>query len=81
VFAFEDINKLSRDILIRTKDIVKNLGYELVYADTDSVFIKKNDCTARDYQQLIDTLSLETGLPISIDYHYKFLVLLPLESD
>jgi DNA polymerase elongation subunit (family B) len=45
------------------------------------VFIKKKDCTARDYQQLIDTLSKETGLPISIDYHYKFLVLLPLEAD
>jgi hypothetical protein len=35
------------------------MGYELVYVDTDSVFIKKNDCTARDYQQLIDTLSME----------------------
>jgi DNA polymerase elongation subunit (family B) len=58
------------------------LGYELIYADTNSVFIKKKDyCTTRDYQQLIDTLSKETGLPISIDYHYKFLVLLPLESD
>jgi DNA polymerase elongation subunit (family B) len=82
VLVFEEINKLSRDILIKTKDIVQSLGYELIYADTNSVFIKKKDyCTTRDYQQLIDTLSKETGLPISIDYHYKFLVLLPLESD
>ena len=35
------INKISREILIKTKDIVQQLGYELVYADTDSVFIKK----------------------------------------
>ena len=61
--------------------MVQSLGYELVYADTDSVFIEKKDCTAKDHQQLIDTLSKETGLPISIDYHYKFLVLLPLEAD
>jgi DNA polymerase elongation subunit (family B) len=82
VLVFEEINKLSRDILIKTKDIVQSLGYELIYADTNSVFIKKKDyCTTRDYQQLINTLSKETGLPISIDYHYKFLVLLPLESD
>jgi DNA polymerase elongation subunit (family B) len=81
VLAFEEINKMSRDILIRTKDIVQESGYELVYADTDSVFIKKKDYTARDYQQLIDTLSKETGLSISIDCHYKFLVLLPLEAD
>jgi DNA polymerase elongation subunit (family B) len=29
----------------------------------------------------IETLSKQTGLSISIDYHYKFLVLLPLEAD
>jgi DNA polymerase elongation subunit (family B) len=52
----------------------------LVYADTDSVFIKKKD-SARDFNEVIDTLSKETGLSISVDYHYKFLVLLPLEAD
>jgi DNA polymerase elongation subunit (family B) len=80
VLAFEEINRLSREVLVKTKDIVQGLGYELVYADTDSVFIKRTD-SARDYKQVIDTLSKETGLSISVDYHYKFLVLLPLEAD
>ncbi|MGA9170268.1 MAG: DNA polymerase domain-containing protein, partial [Nitrososphaeraceae archaeon] len=31
--------------------------------------------------ELVSILSKETGLPISIDCHYKFLVLLPLEAD
>jgi DNA polymerase elongation subunit (family B) len=85
---FEEINKISRDILIKTKDIVQSLGYQLVYADTDSVFIKRKDYhrhnptkTKRDYEELVSTLSKETGLPMSIDCHYKFLVLLPLEAD
>ena len=39
--VFEEINRQSREILIKTKDIVQKLGYELIYADTDSVFIKK----------------------------------------
>src|ERR1051325_6681328 len=39
VLAFEEINRQSREVLIKTKDIVQELGYELVYADTDSVFI------------------------------------------
>jgi hypothetical protein len=30
---------------------------------------------------LKNILSLETGLSISLNYHYKFLVLLPLEAD
>ena len=78
VLAFEEINRLSREVLIKTKDIVQGLGYELIYADTDSVFIKSK--TATDFDGVIDTLCKETGLSISIDYHYKFLVLLPLEA-
>ena len=81
VLAFEEINRLSREVLIKTKDIVQRLGYELVYADTDSVFIKKTDSSVEDYNEAIDILSKQTGLSISIDYHYKFLVLLPLEAN
>jgi DNA polymerase elongation subunit (family B) len=40
--VFEEINRLSREVLIETKDVVQKLGYELIYADTDSVFIKRN---------------------------------------
>jgi len=42
----------ANQVLIRTKDIVQGLGYELVYADTDSVFIKGQYVTTmggRDY--------------------------------
>ena len=46
VRVFEEINRLSREILIKTKDIVQKLGYELIYADTDSVFIKNNRCNS-----------------------------------
>ena len=77
--------------MIKTKDIVQELGYELVYADTDSVFIKRKDAAAAaagittktisDYLQVVDILSKETGLSISVDYNYKFLVLLPIEAD
>ena len=36
--------------------------------------------TISGYQQVVDTLSKKIGLSISIDYNYKFLVLLPLEA-
>jgi len=74
--------------LIKTKDIVQELGYGLVYADIDSVFIKRRDPaaaavtkTTSDYEQVLDILSEETGLSISVDCSYRFLVLLPLETD
>ena len=48
VRVFEEINRLSREVLIKTKDVVQKLGYELIYADTDSVFIKKNNARVSD---------------------------------
>jgi hypothetical protein len=60
------------------------LGYELVCADTDSVFIIGQTATTTtgrtDYDKVVDILSKETRLSLSIEYYYKFLVLL-LESN
>ena len=81
VLAFEKINKKSREILLKTKDIVQELGYDLIYADTDAAFVHKNNATRDDYEKLGETISRETGLALTLEYHYKFLVLLPLEAD
>jgi DNA polymerase elongation subunit (family B) len=80
VETFEEINRLSREILIKTKDIVQENGFELLYADTDSVFLKKIGAPIEDYENVKDTLAREIGVPISIEQHYKFLVLLQLEA-
>jgi DNA polymerase elongation subunit (family B) len=81
VDAFEEVNRLSREILIKSKDIVQGLGYELLYADTDSIFLKKCGATLEDFVSVKDILSREIGLPITVETCYKFLVLLPLEAD
>jgi DNA polymerase-2 len=83
VRVFEEINRLSREVLIKTKDVIQMLGYELIYSDTDSVFIKIPDgtTTADQYEKLVSILRRETGMPISIEHDFKYLVLLPLEAD
>jgi hypothetical protein len=37
--------------------------------------------TKHDYESLAEIISKETGLDLSLEYHYKFLVLLPLDAD
>jgi hypothetical protein len=64
VDTFEEINRLSREILIKSKDIVQGLGYELLYADTDSVFLKKSGATLDDFVSVKDILGREIGLPL-----------------
>jgi DNA polymerase elongation subunit (family B) len=81
VAAFEEINRLSREVLIKTKDILQGFGFELVYADTDSVFLKKNGASLEDFENVNKILAREAGVPISLEHDYKFLVLLPLEAD
>jgi DNA polymerase elongation subunit (family B) len=82
VRVFEEINRLSREVLIKTKDVVQKLGYELIYADTDSVFIKRNNgrVGADQYENIVNVLHEVTGLPISVEHNFRFLVLLPLEA-
>jgi DNA polymerase-2 len=66
---------------MRTKDIVQGLGYTLLYADTDSVFLQKDGATIDDFTSVRDILAKDIGLPISLESYYKYLVLLPLEAD
>ena len=81
VRVFEEINKLSRQILLKTKDIVQSSGFELIYADTDAVFLKRKGATKTDYENIMNELIQETGLDMTLEYHYKFLVLLYIEAD
>jgi DNA polymerase elongation subunit (family B) len=80
VLVFEEINRLARDVLIRTKDIVRAHGFKLLYADTDAVFLRKDGAPIEEYENVTKILSKEIGIPISIEQYYKFLVLLPLEA-
>jgi DNA polymerase elongation subunit (family B) len=81
VKVFEEINKIARQILLKTKDIVQGAGFELIYADTDAVFLKKKDATRKDYVEIMNQLIQETGLEMTLEFHYKFLVLLYIEAD
>jgi hypothetical protein len=81
VQVFEEINKRSRQILLKTKDIVQSSGFELIYADTDAVFLKRTNATRSDYEAIMNELIRETGLEMTLEFHYKFLVLLYIEAD
>ncbi len=81
VICFEEINKRSREILLKTKNLLQQRGFEVVYADTDSIFIKRIGCTKQEYEDIAKEISTKTGLPMALDNHYKFLILLPIDSD
>ncbi|MFQ5710976.1 MAG: DNA polymerase domain-containing protein [Candidatus Geothermarchaeales archaeon] len=81
VLCFEEINRLSREALLKTREYAQRRGYEVVYADTDSVFVKRPNATREDYEGLCREISRLLDLPMTLDHHYKFLVFLPLKTD
>ncbi|RLI37332.1 hypothetical protein DRO66_04030 [Candidatus Bathyarchaeota archaeon] len=74
VVAYNEINAVARRILVQTVNICLARGFEILYGNTDSIFVKRPDTTQEDYEELAKTIEKETCLPIALDNHYKFIV-------
>ena len=81
VATFQEINRLARERLLDTVDLARRRGFRVVYADTDSVFVKRPGATRRDYEELAEEISRRVGLPMALDHHYRFLVFLKRGTD
>jgi DNA polymerase elongation subunit (family B) len=79
--CYEQINRLGRENLVKALNIALNDGFEVIYADSDSLFVKKKGADKREFKKLAEKIHTETGLPIALDKHFKFLVLLSQEAD
>ncbi|MEN3057345.1 MAG: DNA polymerase domain-containing protein [Candidatus Methanosuratincola petrocarbonis] len=79
--VFEEINRRSREAMATAKGVAESMGFRLVYADVDSLFVAKPGASAGEYSALADAIRCETGLPVSVDRHFRFLAFLPLRGD
>jgi len=79
--TFESINLHGREVLIKAINICMREGYQVIYADTDCIFVKKSEASERDFERLAKQISGEVNFPIAIDNLFRFLVLLPSKSD
>ena len=81
VYTYAKINEVSRELLVRSINICRGLGYRVLYADCDSVFVQREGASREDYEGLARRIQEELGLPITLDQHFKFLVLTIQEAD
>jgi len=59
----------------------QGLGYQVVYGPFDSLFVKREEATRSDYADLASAITEVTGLPMRLDRHFKYLVLLTKTTD
>ncbi|MEZ4909099.1 MAG: DNA polymerase domain-containing protein [Saprospiraceae bacterium] len=75
---FEQINKWGRIALIQTKDIFEEQGFDVLHIYIDSIFVKREEpITDEIIDSLLIKVKKETGLPISLECIYKWVVFLP----
>lgn len=79
--AFEEINRVSRKAMLVSKRVAEEEGFEIVYGDVDSLFVKRRGASRRDYEALAEKISEATELPMSLDRHFKFLAFPQLRTD
>ncbi len=81
VQVFQEINRQARQALVKALNITLGRGFEVVYGNTDALYAKKRDASEADYDRLAAEVAEATGLPIKLDKHFRFLVLLGKNTD
>ncbi len=77
VEAHEATTAAGRFILLKAKEIAEELGFKLVYAITDSIYVQKKNAKEEDYKNLAKIISEKTEFTINLKGIYKFIKFLP----
>jgi DNA polymerase elongation subunit (family B) len=61
VFAYREVNRIGRETVVAAMNVSLKEGFEIIYLDTDSVFVKKQYSELDDFRRLRDKIERETG--------------------
>jgi len=81
VFAYREINRIGRETVVRAMNIALKNGFEVIYLDTDSIFVQREGASFDDFNQLAEKIAHETGFRMLVANHYRYLILLTQEAD
>jgi DNA polymerase I len=79
--TFLEINRVARDTLVESMGVARQEGYRIVYGNNDSLFLKRPGATRGDYEALAERIAGHVGLPMAVENHFRFLVLLPQKGE
>jgi DNA polymerase elongation subunit (family B) len=78
--TFMEINKVARKNLVSAMNIARACGFHTLYGNSDSLFLQKQDATRENFDDLAEKIKEKLELPITVENHFKYLVLLPQKS-
>jgi len=78
ILAHEAICAIGREMLVRAIEASQDFGFEVLDANTDSVFVQKEGHSQpEDFQPLIEEIRQRTGLIIELEGIFQWLAFLP----
>jgi DNA polymerase-2 len=76
--AHEAVTAYGREALLRAKEAAEALDFEILHMYVDGLWVRKAGCkTPADFEALLSEITERTGLPISLDGVYRWVVFLP----
>lgn len=79
--TFTEINRQARDTLVESMNVARERGFRTLYGNNDSLFLKRPGATPGDYEALAGEIAARVGLPMAVEAHFRFLVLLPQKGE
>lgn len=62
--------------LLKARDIAEDAGFNVIYADTDSLFLQRAGATM-GYQEFCDKISKDLGMDIKLEHECRWVLFLP----
>ncbi|MGE5532807.1 MAG: DNA polymerase domain-containing protein [Bacillota bacterium] len=66
-----------REALLNATHMAEDNGYEVIHGIVDSLWLKKQDASVEDYQELCKKITAQSKIPINFEGRYKWIVFLP----
>ncbi|MFH2037804.1 MAG: DNA polymerase domain-containing protein [Chloroflexota bacterium] len=75
--SHEAVTAYGREALLRAKEAAEELDYEILHMYVDGLWVQKPGCRfPSDFETLLAEITARTGLPISMDGIYRWVVFL-----
>ena len=75
--AHEAITAFGRDKLLSAKELAEENGFQVLHGLTDSLWICGPEMSSRKIEALLEEITNRTGVPISLEGIYHWIVFLP----
>ena len=79
--TFMEINRVARDTLVESMNLARARDYRTIYGNNDSLFLHRPGATRGDYEALAAEIANRVALPMALENHFRYLVLLPQKDD